>query len=331
MKNNILLATLTLILAFSCKKEKIELNTTNYLQEFSKVKTQNFDLDTLSYYEIIGKKGTIIDFIRSDFQIKSNEKVTAELTEIYDFKDIILNNLNTITDKNELLESNGVIRIEFKSNGKKVPLKKDSFLRIQFPENRLKNNDVFIAEVNSINKFSWVKEDQTHMIFNVNVGTIYSPILVERIIRKDSLSYYKKREEKSISDQLKNKEVNKLDYKDIALLKEYGWINIDKIVNPDSEISFKLIPSNSQIKSYCSYIIYENLNSFVKYCRHIDYLDFNNIKIKNKTWLIVTSKVGEEFFAQKILLNKIKNNSKINLNLKQSSKKEIVSLLIDKP
>lgn len=123
MKNLTILICILLIFGLftNCEREKQEFQPTNHLQKFSQVESQIFELDNTSWQLVRGKLGTEIYFVRDNFEIEENHKITLELKEFYDSEELLYNNINTITNKNELLESNGVIFIDFKTNGGKFP------------------------------------------------------------------------------------------------------------------------------------------------------------------------------------------------------------------
>ncbi len=140
MKNLLTISIISLILAFSisCKDDKkVELKPENYLQELNEVELQIFELDTISFSKIEGKNGTEIWFKREAFEVNDNQKITVQLKEFYDFKELIFNNINTITNKGELLESSGVIYLDFLADGKSLKLKENNRIGVKFPENRL--------------------------------------------------------------------------------------------------------------------------------------------------------------------------------------------------
>jgi hypothetical protein len=162
MKKLLAISIISLILAFtvSCKKDKkVELKPENYLQELNEVELQIFELDTISFSKIEGKNGTEIWFRREAFEVNENQKITIELREFYDFKELIFNNINTITNKGELLESSGVIYLDFLADGKSLKLKGDNRIGVKFPENRLQNNNIYSGTKDSLNRFAWIEEE----------------------------------------------------------------------------------------------------------------------------------------------------------------------------
>lgn len=311
----------------SCKKEEIKLIPKNPLLEFDKSEIQIFKLDTLDYFEIVGKKGTKIRFNRENFNVSENDKITAELIELYDFNEILFKNINTLTDKGELLETSGVIKIEFKAKNQNLSLNENSSLIIEFPKNILKNNSLFTADINEFNQVKWKEEKQNDTLFSISIG---GGIWKEIVIQKDSVSFYKALNLKNTGYETIReawKESSKFDkLNSIGLFKNLGWINIDKFINPDYLTAFELIPNNKKVKNLVVYFIYENLNSFISEYRTIENLNFENIPIKNSTRILIIGEYENNLFADNIILNKFKTNAKIKLNLEVMTKEQIKNM-----
>jgi len=308
----------------SCEKRTIKLIPKNHLLEFDKSEIQFYDLDTLDNFEIIGKKGTKIQFNRKNFHVTKHEKITAELTELYDFNEILFKNIHTLTDKNELLETSGVIKIEFKSNNKKLKLAEDSKLIVEFPNNLLENNNLYTAKLNQFNQVKWSEEKQVDTLFDITRG---EGIWMMTLIPKDSVPYYKEYNLKATGYQTiqeawpEYKVIEKIN--SIGIFKKLGLINIDKIINPDYNSTFEIISNNKKIENLSVYFIYEHLNSFISDYRTFDNLIFKNIPIKNSTRILIIGEYKNSLFADYIVLNKIKNTTKVKLNLRKMTKGEI--------
>jgi hypothetical protein len=243
MKNISALTTIFSILFFSigCEEEKnIEFNPKNNLQGFSNVKlqSQTFELDSI-YMIVQGKLGTRIWFIRDQFKVEENQKITVELKEFYDFNELLLNNINTLTDKGELLESSGVIYLDFLSDGKSLELKKNQRIDVRFPENRMKNNGIYYAKTDSLNQFKWTKEDTLYtsiLQYNQDFG-----IEMLKTIRLDSLPYYQR------LDSLESELQKNSKHSDRMMLNKFKWINVDKVISPDYFMNFDLEIENSKL------------------------------------------------------------------------------------
>jgi len=263
------------ISVFSCKKDIAEFEPTNPFENVVLIEKQVFYLDTISIKEIIGKKGTKIYFNRQDIDITRNDKVTLELKEYYNRLELISDNLNTVTDKNELLESNGVVFINFKSGDRELKLKDGKNIKIKFKKKFRKEDRIYKGVLDSINQIKWVENKQTHTTFPV-IDTVltrrYGGVLTykEKIISIDSLEYYsstnenlERRIETEISEINDELAVNNWwTYPDV-LINELGWINVDMIIVPDSIVSYELVLNKKGLDFISTFIIYKDLNSFV--------------------------------------------------------------------
>jgi hypothetical protein len=207
----------------SCKKENQEpFVPKNYLADFKTEKTQAFDLNTLDFKKIIGKHGTEIFYDRELFQVKQNEKVQLELIELYDFKDILYRNIQTLTTDNELLETSGVLRIVFTSNGKKLNLRKGEKIIVHPPKGKLKDNDIFLSETDSIGAIKWKVTNTNYVSVKVDRG---GGISVIHTMLKDSLPSFQKKMSDRINFEKKAKNYFILNDN------SWNWINIDKLSN----------------------------------------------------------------------------------------------------
>lgn len=318
-----ILGSFLLLIIISCNDDKKTFKRKNYLKEFSKTKNQTFQLDSVDL--IVGKKGTKIYFNISNFNVSKYDTITAKLKEFYTFDELVYNDIHTITDKNELLESSGVIYIAFFKGDKKIALKKGHSVKIEFPEQKLKNNNIYIGQRDAIQGFLWKEEKQKDTIIRINKGTQRNPLIIELEMRKDSIKNYD-----DIITSTNNNIIALDNFSDsIAFSSKLGWINIDRIITEDYQISFELKSSMKKINEFSCYFIYENLNSFINDYRPKDSLQFKDIKIKGQTFLVILGNDGEDFFLEKINLNELNTRSKIQLNLKKTSKKEFTELLIN--
>ncbi|CAM4079270.1 MULTISPECIES: hypothetical protein [Flavobacterium] len=141
----------------SCEKEK----TSDLAKIESQLKTDNlytseFILknDTL----LKGKLGTEIAIPFDLFDNYTNGKIKFELKEYFTKEDMILNGLSTITDKDELLESSGMIYINFTEEGKQLNIKKGRKYTAKFPNTILEKSNIYTNDNDSI--FKWKLEDE---------------------------------------------------------------------------------------------------------------------------------------------------------------------------
>lgn len=330
MKKQILTYFLVSISVFSCKKDIAEFEPTNPFEKVVLVENQTFDLDTISVKEIIGEKGTKIYFNREDFDIKDSDKVTLELKEYYSRLELISDNLNTITDKNELLESNGVVSIKFKIGDKEIKLKDGKKLKLKFAQQFRIGDRIFNGVLDSINQITWIQNSETKVLQTVldSVATRrYGGVMTfkEKLVSIDSVDYYNRQLEQIQDDLIED--IEKIGYYPLVLVDDYDWINVDKILEVDSRITFELNLNKSDLEKISVFFIYNDLNSFISEYRKYYDLKFIDIPIKNESSMIIVGEKEKELFADKRILNE-QSTGKININLKKIDSTELKELLI---
>ncbi|MFD1015038.1 hypothetical protein [Winogradskyella rapida] len=331
MINRILIYFLVSISIFTCKEKTVEFKPTNPFKNLLVIEKQIFDLNTLNYKKITGEKGTIIYFKRENFDINENDKVTLELKEYYNRLELISDNLNTITDKNELLESNGVIYLNLKVGDKKIELKKDKKLKIEFAQKFRKGDRIFNGVLDSINQITWKDDKEAYITFpvfdSVETSQLYGvETYKNKIISIDSLDYYSQLNLDMPSDATSELyAVNWWDYPSI-LISDLGWINVDKIIEPDAIISYELNLNQSNLDNVSTYLIYQDLNSFISDYRQPNNLKFTDIPLKNETSLVVIAKKNKEIFTNRILLYE-NTIGKLQIELKKTDSTNLKKLL----
>lgn len=318
---------LFVILCCSCKKETLApFVSENFLEEFQTEKAQVFDLDTIAFKDITGKHGTKIFFDRALFDVKDNEKIQLELIELYDFKEILYHNIQTLTTDNKLLESSGVLKVTFTANGKEIKLKKGELVIVYPPNGKLKNNDIFLSKKDSLNNITWDITDQNYSLFSVHlVGGIWEQIL----INNDSISYYKKLNKKNTGYESYDDLITEnLIVKDFLVIgkNNSNWINIDRFVDIDARIDFNLKNQKEDFSGFDIYFNYMGLNSFMHEPRISDHLNFYDIPISGKMYITVLGKKENELFYDKIELNNSIHNTTISLNMKKTTKEALKKL-----
>ncbi|MCA0133834.1 hypothetical protein [Winogradskyella alexanderae] len=330
MKKQILTYFLVSISVFSCKKDIAEFEHTNPFEKVVLVENQTFDLDTISVKEIIGEKGTKIYFNREDFDIKDSDKVTLELKEYYSRLELISDNLNTITDKNELLESNGVVSIKFKIGDKEIKLKNGKKLKLKFAQEFRIGDRIFNGVLDSINQITWIQNSETKVLQTVldSVATRrFGGVMTfrEKLVSIDSVDYYNRQLEQIQGDLIED--IEKIGYYPLVLVDDYDWINVDKILDVDSRITFELNLNKSDLEKISVFFIYNDMNSFISEYRKYYDLKFIDIPIKNESSMIIVGEKEKELFADKRILNE-QTTGKININLKKIDSTELKELLI---
>ena len=328
MKFNYYLLLFVFILGVGCKKEKLlPFTPKNYLSEYQTEKAQIIDLDTIDYKEIVGKHGTKLVFYRELFDVKHGEKIQLELIELYDFKEILYRNIQTLTTDNKLLESSGVLKVTFRSNGKELKLAKEELLKITPPKGKLKGNDIFLSQQDSLGNITWDITNQNYCEYVFKIGGGLSKAA---IVSCDSIPFYEEREVKRLQNEEeliseREKVINSNYNSEVFYLKQNTsqWVNIDRIVSVNKRIAFELENEQEDFSGFNIYFNYENLNSFMYETRMNNELNFNNIPLSEKTTITVIGEKKEGIFYDKIELKESMNNTILQLNMKKTSVKKL--------
>ncbi len=102
-------------------------------------KLQKFKFVNKKGFTFRGKGGTVLIFPPNVFNCSDNDSVNISITEFADFTSMINANLSTMTDKNGLLESNGMVYCKAYKDDKELELKKGRSFTCMF--NKTKKND----------------------------------------------------------------------------------------------------------------------------------------------------------------------------------------------
>ncbi|MGY6647818.1 hypothetical protein [Wenyingzhuangia sp. IMCC45574] len=319
-----------LTILISCATDSNRIITVDKLQEISKTTLQEFDLDTLAVKEITGTLGTKIIFKREDFNIKDGQPIQLKLKELYTLEELILNNIQTLTDNGELLESSGVLYISFESEGKEVILKEGRALEVVIPDSKLKDNQLFAARVDSLGQFKWNTLEEAKPVLGErteiwveNRGTTLNPIFVEserKIV--DTVGF----SNGDYSRIIRKKRVYALGRSPI-FLKKLKWINIDRFVRTTEKRSYTLVIMQNSFEQLNSYVIYENLNSFVSSYHLNNQVTFKNIPvIKGETYVIIAACKNEQLYATKVRLEEKEKLKVVLEKIELSELKELLNL-----
>ncbi|MEM6892482.1 MAG: hypothetical protein AAF554_02250 [Bacteroidota bacterium] len=313
-----------ILLFTNCVKEKDTLNKKfDPFQDNNDIKSQFFNLDTIGLKEIVGEKGTIIYYNRDYFNVDSTEKITLELREYYKLSDLIKSNVRTLTDDNKLLESSGVVFLEFKKNGQKINLKDNNNISIRFPLEFSGQDRIFNGEIDSIGQISWSqiesfftvlrfdKEYQIHLVHEVTMDSL--PYYQELWRKRDSTYEAKYGAYDRIEESVGNS----------VSLNNLGWLNIDQYVENPSKKDFE-INNPKELDGIIIYFIYDDYNSFTSYIpKNKKHISLKRIPIVTNTSLVAVGTLGEQLFAEKL---STKKNQPIKLKLKKISPSELVKL-----
>jgi len=354
MKKSPLLYLFVLLL-FSCAEDKKEIETIviekeniaelkeqqfkNPLKGFSKIETQNFELNLVEDSIIEGKNGTIIYFDRKYFDVPTSTLLTLTLEEYYDFNELLFHQISTETKDGKLLETSGVIHIELKTDdGDKIQLKADKTIQITFPDNRISKNDIYYGKRNEKEIMKWEKDtslvDTTILDYSYQ-KTYGVDVYMSIKIPRDSLDYYLELNESfAVPDIADNLGKNTPNYSSIIdptkiNLRKLNWINIDKLVEPDNFKTLTL-ENKKHYDNYTIFIIYEEINSFMNYIFYDaeEEVVLENIPINGKTYLLIVKQNSEnELLAQKITLSE---KNRYFLNLEKISEQKLNQMISSK-
>lgn len=315
---------LTTLLLSNCTEEKLApFNPKNYLSQFQTEKSQFFDLDTLYFKEIIGKHGTRINFNRELFDINNTDPIQLELIELYDFKEILYRNIQTLTTDNKLLETSGVLKIKITSKGKEVAIKKGKKLIVYPPKEKLKNNNIFLSETDSIGNIKWKLTNQNYTRIETNVG---GGITKLDIIPTDSLPNYLQyiNQKESTLKKLVNSKINKRML--ILTQTNNDWINIDRFVKTTSKINFQIKNHKKEFSGYHFYFNYKDLDSFLYESRLNNDLLFNEIPLEGEMNMVVIGEKNNEIFYDIVELSSKLNEKDIQLSMKKTTETKLKKL-----
>ena len=258
---------------------------------------QKFSLKSNQDSVIIGTRGTIIyyegNILESENGIPINGDIELELIELSNQKDFAINNIGT-TSNGELLVSGGAYFIGFNQKGKKLQLKKDHTLKIQFPMLSEEEMNIFYGEFDSLNQINWedsnielseetsLRIDTTFIIDSLgNSSGIIASIDTIRIGNMTNTIY----------------EVTP--YEPIKL-PTLGWINCDRFLNSDNRTNLIVEVKNQEFDKTETYLIFKDINSvMLNLWKEENFFKFNSIPTGYDVRLITLSKKGDDIFAYK--------------------------------
>ena len=213
-----------LLLFISCQEEA----TSNLSVIENQLKTNN-----ASSSEFILKNDTVIKgkmgsriFIPKDlFDNYTHGTITLDLKEYFSKEDMILNGLSTITDNNEVLESSGMLYINFTEEGKQLTIKEGKKYEVRPAEAILDRSNVYLNDNDSIFRWKLTDEIMYTDIIDYKKNRAYGlttnykgeggffknvPIDSFAFIKKrDSLEYIELLKKDSIEQKRKEEEIKK--------------------------------------------------------------------------------------------------------------------------
>ncbi len=296
----------------SCKSDYKESKVFNLSKKFE---NQNYEYHFLSNLDtiLISKKGNKYFLNNNSFKKYEKDTIEVRIFEFFEKSNLIKNNIRTLTEKGELLESKGVIKIEFYTNSEKI--KDDKKIKVVPVSNNYLDCKIYYDSMEDVKQINW--KEQSDMLVqieypNPNYGFINT--IIE--IPLDSLEYHTKIRD-SIYEKFEISELEKVKSDIITFfsINNNLLINIDKLIDTPlkKDLNFNCKPKD-KYEDYIVYVIYENLNSFVSF-----YLTGNDLTIKqlpitgNAKGIIVTYADDKVLYDEFIINENSDNNIKINL------------------
>ncbi|MFV0572059.1 MAG: hypothetical protein ACK5M1_06480 [Xanthomarina gelatinilytica] len=301
---------LFIIFLFSCEKEPKQSNTLDLVSKsLSPTETFKFlfNRDTV----IVSNLENKYYLNREDFKGMEDDTVEVQIWEYFNKEDLLNNNIRTLTDKGDLLESKGVLKICIYQDSSFFELKERKKIKMELKNQNYLNYDIYIGNIDNKMQMCWKKEDAIY----VKVGYPFSKDSDLYMIKEttiDSLEYYNKLRD-SIYNELKIENFEKIEKEAIAFLTmdNNTWINIDKLVETPIKKDFSIkLKQTNHYDDYMIYVIYENTNSFINY-----YITGNDLKIKKVPIIGNAKGVIVTYANKKVLYDEFNINENTDLNI----------------
>lgn len=351
MKN--LFYFLLLLVTLACQNEDV-IRTEDVLKALKVDKNETIEFTLLNDTVLVGKKGTKIFVNKNLFKNYTNGLIKLELIEYYDFSDFALNSLETITNDSKLLESSGVLFINFTEDGKQLNLSDKISYKVQIPRQIESKNEVYYNDNDTV--FNWeLSEDKIYKIVPDRLKNLRYGLTVGR----DGLGgYFKKIHIDSVAIETSKDSLyletmtkgsrNNLDYllyEDLLIYEEnvdslikalktlrnnedliyefnatrLGYINIDQILEYDKQEIITIIDRTKSFKNLNISYIYINNNSFYNNYWESSNLNFKeDIKISGKIKVVVFTTKDNLIYSDSFYVDS-KSKTTFELDLKKTT------------
>jgi hypothetical protein len=247
---------------------------------------QTCKFSPINDFSIIGDKGTIIQFPKYAFVdangIPVKNEITIELLEIYSKSDMILNNIQTISDEN-LIESGGMIYIKAFFQNKELELDKNKYYTIKFPtKNKEEDMQIFYGDT-TMSNINWKQANRNF------IGDI---TYVENL-----------------------NELNKYIFNSTKL----GWINCDRFYDVDEKTTLIVNTIDTFDVNFC--LVFKSINSVMNVSEKKDTIKFKNVPIGMESTLVAFKKTNNEtYYSSKNIT--IQENQTIEIKLEKLTEQD---------
>lgn len=310
MKNIIYLSFILIII--SCQKED-SISVNEVLDSLKVNKKQIIEFKLVSDTLIVGKEGTRI-FVRKDmFKNYNNGLLTLELIEYFDFEDIVLNSIETITNDNQLLETSGVLYVNFKENGEQLILNEKATYKIEVSKNIKKKSNIYYNDNDSV--FKWeLSNDKIYVDIPDRFRNFQFGLSVEgngkggffKTVHIDSVEVVMKRDSLLAIQYVENRNEA---YNNTVEIFEFnasrlGYINIDRILAFEKEELITIIEPTKSFTGIQMYYIYKDNDSFYQDYWNDTNSDFKSeVKILGKIKVVVFATKNSEIYLDSFNLD----------------------------
>lgn len=349
MKNSFYLFYLLVLI--SCQKE-YTLTIQDVASSLKVDKKQIIEFSLKNDTILIGLEGTKVFVPKNLFKNYSNGLITLELIEYYDFDDIVLNSIETITNDNQLLETSGVLYVNFKENGKPLILSEQASYKVQVSKIIKSKNKIYYNDDDAF--FRWELSDEK---IYIQVPDILKNLKYGLTVNKDNKGgYYKKihidsiagetRKDSMLIQNLTRGNRNNMDYlllEDLLIFQgnidsltramdpfyitenlifefnatRLGYINIDRILEYDKLELITIVDKTKSFKNLNISYIYLDNDSFYNSFWEDSSLGFEEeVKIKGKIKVVVYSIKNDKIYFDSFYVDS-KPQKTFEINLRE--------------
>lgn len=354
---------LLVLFIISCQKED-GLQMKEVIDSLKVDKKQIIEFELVNDTVLVGREGTKIFVQKNMFKNYNGGLVALELTEYFKIEEIILNSIETVTNDNQLLETSGVLYVNFKENGEQLVLKDNAKYRIEVPKNIKKKSAIYYNNNDSV--FKWELSDDK---IYTDIPDRFKNYRYGLTVEKDGVGgYFKTVHIDSLANEwikdslyievLKVGSRNQIDYllhEDVlvyegnldTLIKQLkasrnneeliyefnasrlGYINIDRILEFEKLELISIIESTKSYKDLHIYYIYKDNDSFYQEYWENTTTDFKReVKIQGKIKVIVFATKNSKIYSDSFYVDS-KSKTTFTVDLKETTveklKKEMIN------
>lgn len=321
-----------------------KVNTFEDFKKSLKPEKQIFWITTSGDTTIEGKKGTRITLATSTM-VKSNRttpdgQVRIELTEYTSNSDYFSDDLYTQSGK-ELIETNGMIKIEAFQGENKLEMKSGKMIEIGFPKNSSKTFTNFNGTRLENGSMDW-KNTPISMDFNIQLAgsdKVELTLGAGDVGRTYPYELFKYGDTLGLEEYFKEQEKieeNKSAYYDIIESNKLDYINCDRFLRDNNEqlfmTQFEITLANPELNFVAANVVFLDINSIIKLDGDATDLDkkFFDMAIPDKVSVTILAiaqneKTKEVFFFHENL--KLEGDYIKTVTLEKSSFEEIKKFL----